>query len=313
MDANQTPPAIITVVGPTATGKTALAVELCHQLGGEIVGADSVQVYRHCDIGSGKPTADELQGIPHHLLDVLDPDQPIDAATFATLADKAIAQTVARGKHPIVVGGTGLWLRALLQGLVDLPPVDPELRQTLEHEWQQVGAAAMHHKLSTVDPEAAGAIHPNDQLRVVRALEVYQQTGKPLGALRKAHALGTPRYRIFGVCLDLPLPLYKSTVTRRVQQMLHAGLVAEVQVLLDRFGPEVRALSSVGYKQIKAHLQGAYELPQATEEMIRATEQYARRQRNWFRSDRTINLRTDPAQARSAATLDQLRRHLDPC
>ena len=161
---------LIVIAGPTATGKTAVALELARQLDGELVGADSVQVYRGFDIGSAKPTAAELGGVPHHLIDCLDPDESIDAMGFAGLADAAIEGVAERGKRPIVVGGTGLWIRALVRGLVDVPLPDPEIRGALEAEAEARGAPSLHERLTAIDPRAAARIHPNDALRIVRAL-----------------------------------------------------------------------------------------------------------------------------------------------
>ena len=310
-------PPIVTIVGPTAAGKTTLAIDLCERLGGEIVGADSVQVYRHCDIGSGKPTREELRGIAHHLIDIVDPNTAIDAAQFAQLADRAIEDVASRGHLPIVVGGTGLWLRALLLGLAELPAVDAQLRAQLEEHFLREGASAMHRKLAEVDPISAATIHPNDQLRVVRALEVHAQTGTPLGEIRRAHALGGPRYPILGLYVDLPLALYRAVVVQRVRTMLAAGFEREVRDLLDRYGADIRALGAVGYRQMRDYvLQARSDSDLSSEvcveaDIVRATEQYARRQRNWFRSDQTINLRLDPAEARNAITLNAIQRHLD--
>ena len=187
----QTP--LVVVAGPTATGKTAAALTLARALGCELVGADSVQVYRGFDIGSAKPTEKELGEVRHHLVDVLDATDAIDAMEYAALADRAIDDLEDRGAHPIVVGGTGLWIRALLRGLVELPPPDPILRARLEAEVADLGAESAHQHLYAVDPLAAERIHPNDTLRIVRALEVHTQTGRPLGELQAEHALGAPR------------------------------------------------------------------------------------------------------------------------
>jgi tRNA dimethylallyltransferase len=170
MNASGERPPIVVLAGPTGVGKTRLALELCRDIGGEIVGADSVQVYRGFDIGSGKPSAAELGGVVHHLLDVVDPDQPIDAARFARLADQAIGEIAARGHVPVVVGGTGLWLRALLRGLVEVPAVDAALRARLEQEWRSLGGEEMHRRLARVDPLTAARVHAGDMVRVVRAL-----------------------------------------------------------------------------------------------------------------------------------------------
>ncbi|MBW1875765.1 MAG: tRNA (adenosine(37)-N6)-dimethylallyltransferase MiaA, partial [Deltaproteobacteria bacterium] len=231
---------LVVIAGPTATGKTAAAIEVARQFDGELVGADSVQVYRGFDIGSAKPTADELRGMPHHVLDVLDPDQDVDAVTYANLADAAIGDIRARGRLPVVVGGTGLWIRALVRGLVEVPPVNPEVRERLEKAAAALGAPALHAKLALVDPISADAIHPNDTLRIVRALEVYEQTGTPLGTLRAEHALGEPRYRAIFVVLDMDREQHGVVIEDRAKQMLAAGWVDEVRALRTQWGDDIR-------------------------------------------------------------------------
>lgn len=301
---------IVVVSGPTGVGKTKIALELARSFGGELVGADSVQVYRGFDIGSAKPTAAELSGVTHHLIDIREPDQPLDAASYAALADTAIADIAARGRVPIIVGGTGLWLRALLRGLVELPAVDPALRGQLEAEWDQKGASAMHERLAQLDPISARAVHVNDRLRVVRALEVYQQTGKPLGDLRREHALGAPRYGDFTLVMDIDRTLLAARVRARTRAMLDAGLVDEVRGLVARYGSEVRALQSVGYKQVVEHLTAGVSLDETEREMNRATLIYARRQRTWWRNEPGASLRVEAAAADSGELRGAVARHL---
>jgi tRNA dimethylallyltransferase len=276
---------LLVITGPTASGKTGAAVELAQALSGELIGADSVQVYRGFDIGSSKPTAGELCGVPHHLLDVCEPEHELDAISFARLADAAIDDVRARGKLPIVVGGSGLWLRALLRGLVELPPVDPALRGRLHEEAVALGAAALHDRLRAVDPLAAAQVHPNDQVRIVRALEVFAQTGQPLGALRAQHALGTPRYEALRVILDWPQEALNARIEQRTRAMFEAGLVDEVRGLLARHGPTPRALASVGYREVVLHLSEAVPLDQTIAAVARATRIYARRQRTWLKNE----------------------------
>jgi tRNA dimethylallyltransferase len=244
-----------------------------------------VQVYRGFDIGSAKPTSDELAGIPHHLIDVLEPDEPIDAVGYAELADRAIADIAARGRLPIVVGGTGLWLRALLRGLVDVPKVDTGLRARLEEEAAREGGPALHRRLVAVDPRAAAAIHENDVLRIVRALEVFEQTGEPLGELRARHALGAPRYPGLFLFVDRSMEELEPRIATRVREMLATGVVAETRDLIGRFGARARALSSVGYAELVEHLTQGIPLDETERRIVKSTRTYARRQRNWFRSE----------------------------
>jgi tRNA dimethylallyltransferase len=303
----QTP--IVALVGPTGVGKTAVAVGLCEQLGGEIIGADSVQVYRGFDIGSNKPSAEELRGVRHHLLDVLAPDEEIDAARYARLADLAIAEVSARGKLPVVVGGTGLWLRALLRGLVELPAVDAQLRAQLEREWDERGAELMHARLREVDPHSASRVHPSDRLRVVRALEVHAQTGRALGELRAAHALGAPRYPAHVIALDVPMAHWRNAIAARTRAMFERGFVAEVQGLIERHGQDARALRAVGYRQVVEGLAADQAHEEIERRVIAATHTYARRQRTWFRSDPSVSERLAPNQVLTPTLLERLRAH----
>ncbi|MFO0685315.1 MAG: tRNA (adenosine(37)-N6)-dimethylallyltransferase MiaA [Sandaracinus sp.] len=284
---------IVVISGPTASGKTDVALALARAQGGELVGADSVQVYRGFDVGSAKPTKEELGGIAHHLIDVVDPDEAIDAARYAELADAAIADVAARGKLPIVVGGTGLWLRALLRGLVVLPPPDPAIRGALEEEVRTLGAPALHARLAAIDPKASAAIHPNDALRIVRALEVHAQTGEPIGELRARHALGAPRYDALVVLLDRPRPEMDARMVARTEAMLARGLVDEVRGLITRWGRGVRGLDSVGYAEVRAYLEGTLPERELAPAITRATRVYARRQRTWWGHDETATRLTD--------------------
>jgi tRNA dimethylallyltransferase len=285
---------IVVVAGPTAVGKTARAVALARRFNAELVGADSVQVYKGFDIGSSKPTQAELQGVPHHLIDICEPTELIDAAGYAQRADAAIADVAARGKLPIVVGGTGLWLRALMRGLVVLPPVDRALRTRLEAEWDVVGGAVMHERLARVDPLSTARIHQNDKLRVVRALEVFEQTGVPLGEARREHALGRPRYRALSYVLDLPSDQHRTRVAERVDAMLASGFVAEARQLLARYGSQVRPLGAVGYRQLVEHIETGVPIAETAQRIVRATLVYARRQRTWWSTDPSMHKRISP-------------------
>ncbi|MCZ6807578.1 MAG: tRNA (adenosine(37)-N6)-dimethylallyltransferase MiaA [Deltaproteobacteria bacterium] len=290
-----TSPPVLVIAGPTATGKTAAAIALAEHFGGELVGADSVQVYRGFDIGSAKLTAAELGTVRHHLIDVIDPDEEIDAAAYAALADRAIEGIRERGRLPIVVGGTGLWIRALLRGLVEVPPVDPDLRKRLEANAHAEGTEALHTRLAAIDPLTAEAVHPNDLVRIVRALEVYEQTGVPLGELREEHALGEPRYQAMFVVLDLDRERHTAVVTARVQAMLDAGWVDEVRALRQRWGDEVRPLGSVGYREVLAHIRDGVPLEKTQRLIRKSTRTYARRQRTWFKGEPGVSWLSESA------------------
>jgi tRNA dimethylallyltransferase len=282
---------ILVVVGPTGVGKTQVALELAERRNGELVGADSVQVYRGFDIGASKPTPEELRGVPHHLIDIREPEDTLDAASFAELADAAISDIARRGRLPIVVGGTGLWIRALLRGLVEAPKVDPALRARLEADWDREGAIAMHHRLTQIDPLSAQRVHLNDRLRVVRALEVHAQSGQALGQLRADHALGKPRYEDHTILLDLDPVHHAECIRARTRGMLERGLIAEVERIVQRHGANIRALQAVGYKQVLQHLQTPVSLPELEAQINRATLLYARRQRTWWKNDPGIKER----------------------
>ncbi len=301
---------LLVIAGVTASGKTAAAIELARRFDGELVGADSVQVYRGFDIGSSKPTERELGDVRHHLIDVLDPDEEIDAAQYAARADEAIRQIRGRGRLPIVVGGTGLWIRALLRGLVDVPPVDPEVRGRLEETLSSEGSVALHDRLRAVDPISAEAIHPHDSFRIIRALEVYEQTGTPLGSLRAAHARGAERYRTVFVALDVPREAHGEAIERRTRAMLEAGWVEEVRALRARWGDRVRAFGSVGYREVLAHVRDGVPLEETVRQIRKSTRTYARRQRTWFRGERSVSWWSDHAELREPPTQERIAKEL---
>jgi len=301
---------LLVIAGPTATGKTAVAIDVARRFDAELVGADSVQVYRGFDIGSAKPTPDELGGAAHHLLDVLDPNQDVDAVAYANLADEAIRGIHDRGRLPVVVGGTGLWIRALIRGLVDVPPVDPDVRQRLEKAAATEGAPALHARLAEVDPVSAEAVHPNDALRIVRALEVYEQTGTPLGTLRAAHALGEPRYHALFVVLDQDRAAHDAVIESRAERMLAAGWIDEVRSLRLRWGDDIRPFGSVGYREVLAHVRDEVPLEETVRQIRKSTRVYARRQRTWFKGEPGVSWRSESAELREPSGLDRIAREL---
>ena len=273
------------VVGPTASGKTALAIELCERHGGEIVSADSVQVYRHFEIGTGKPSPEERARARQHLIDVVEPSEPMDAARFAELAELAIADIRARGKRPIVCGGTFLWVRALIHGLVPAPPADPNLRARHQQRVAEVGRAGLHEDLARVDPEAAQRLAPNDFVRVSRALEVHELTGVRMSDWQAAHGFKTSRHsaRLLGVRREKEE--LDQRILARCQAMLAAGWVEEARRLAELGYAGTRPFASVGYKQIALALEGQAEpnLAELELSIFRATRIFARRQRTWLR------------------------------
>jgi tRNA dimethylallyltransferase len=276
---------LVAVLGPTAAGKSALGLELAQRLDGEIVCCDSLQVYLGMDIGTGKPTREERRLSPHHLVDLVRPDEPFHAARWAALAATAVTRIAARGRLPIVVGGTGLYYRALTVGLFEAPPPDAAIRERHRDEAARIGVEALHDRLAAIDPTAAAAIARRDLVRVSRALEVYEQTGVPISALRgrPAPAAG---FRPYAIVLDPPLPELRRRIERRVAGMMAAGFLDEVRALRAAgYGPSVRPMQALGYRQLGAHLDGVGTLDAAVSATVAATVAYARRQRTWFRKE----------------------------
>jgi tRNA dimethylallyltransferase len=279
---NQDDVPLLAIVGPTAAGKTALAIGLAQRLDGEIISADSRQVYRYMDIGTAKPTPAERAAAPHHLIDVVEPDADFSLGLYQELATAAIADIARRGKLPLLVGGTGQYLAAVLQGW-DVPRVapQPELRATLEREAEAVGVAALHRRLAQVDPAAAAAIQPTNLRRVIRALEVYEVTGRPIS---EQQARRTPPYRARTLWLALPAPALYARIDTRVDAMVAAGLVDEVRGLLARgYRWELPAMSGLGYREFRPYIDGTSPLEEAIQRLKFDTHAFARRQPNWFR------------------------------
>jgi tRNA dimethylallyltransferase len=280
--ANADASALVAVVGPTASGKTALAVRVAQAIDAEIVSCDSVQIYRGFDIGSGKPSADELSRARHHLIGALDPLEPIDAARYAELARETTRDIQSRGKRVIVCGGTFLWMKALLFGLADAPAADEAIRARHRETAEKQGRPALHATLRTIDPTSASRLHPNDLLRVSRALEVFELTGKPLSEWQREHAFATKKHaaRMLGIAYA-PEELTRR-IEARVRAMLEAGLVDEVRTLVAHGYSEARAMGSVGYREVRMLLDGAIAEVDLAPSIVRATRVFARRQRTWL-------------------------------
>ena len=295
---------LIAIVGPTAAGKSALALRLAREHAGEIVSCDSLQVYRGLDIGSAKASPAERASVPHHLIDVVEPDAGFSAADYARLARAAIAGIRARGRLPIVAGGTGLYLRALLQGLFEGPARDEALRARLERIATRFGDARLHRLLQRFDPAAAARTHARDRVRVVRALEVYLLTGRAITAQQQQQggaALEGPQLLI-GLCPDRAA--LRAAVVARTHQMLERGLLAEVLGLLARFGePPPRPLAAIGYRQALAVLRGELSPDEAEPAIVTATMRFAKRQMTWFRhqAPRDVRWFEDPEAAQAFA------------
>ncbi len=296
---------VVALMGPTASGKSSLALALAERLGGEIVSADSAQVYRGLDLGTAKPTPAERARVVHHLVDLRNLDEEFSLADFQTLAGGVLQEVWGRGRLPLLVGGTGLYVRGLLEGytLVEVPP-DPELRRTLEARDSQ----SLLDELGGRDPETAGRLDPRNRRRLVRALEVCLQTGRPFSELSRRVPPGYPRLKLG---LRMPRPLLHERIGRRLEAMVRAGWVEEVRALAEKgWGPRLRRLRILGYPELLDVVEGARPLDSALEEILRATRRYARRQETWLRAEPGLEWIEAPG-----ATLDvaesRIRRFLD--
>lgn len=283
------PEPVLVLVGPTASGKTDLALKLAPRLGAEIVSVDSVQIYRHFDVGSGKPNADELARVPHHLISTQDPREPLEASQFRALADDVLRTLRARGKRAILCGGSFLWHRALLYGLAEAPPAQPELRALHSALVEREGRAALHERLEAVDPESAARLHPNDFVRVSRALEVFEATGQKMSDVQAAHGFRNRRYEPLFVGIDWPREEYDARLLARTRSLFERGFIEEVETLIERGLGETRPMGSVGYAQVRAALKsGSFDHDALIQDVYQKTRVFARRQRTWLR-DRIIH------------------------
>lgn len=276
---------IICIAGPTASGKTALAVELAKDLSGEVVSCDSMQVYKRMDIGTAKPTEEEMQGIPHHMIDVAEPDEDFSVSRYCCLAAPIVDDIVARGKTAIIAGGTGLYMDSLIRGNAFAPFPSTGVRERLETQADSEGMEFMLNWLRSIDPEAAARLHLSDRKRVIRALEVYLETGQTITEHNRKTQLIPPKYTPLWLGLDFAdrAELYRR-IDRRVDMMLEMGLISEIQGLLASGIPsKCTAMQAIGYKEFVAALHGEETIAQAAEEVKKSSRHYAKRQLTWFR------------------------------
>ena len=282
------PQRVLFLVGPTASGKSRLSLDIAEWIDIEIVSADSRQVYRTMDIGTAKPFREELERIPHHLIDTCMPDEAFSAGAYGRLAREAIASILARGKTPVVVGGSGLYLRAVADGVFEGPFRDDAVRERLNAEAEREGTESLYERLSKIDPDAAARIHPNDRKRLVRALEVFELSRQPITYIQKTRtAPGDFEARFYG--LDWPRVQLCRRIEERVDRMVQSGLVREVQILKEKgFGPELNALDSVGYKEVFQFLEGGMSFGEMVLLIKQRTRRFAKRQMTWFRQDERI-------------------------
>lgn len=279
-------PAVIAVAGPTASGKSDLGLKLAQRLGGEIVCMDSMQIYRRMDIGTAKPTAQERALLPHHMLDVADPTEAYAVADYAVAAEQVIAQILSRGRVPILVGGTGLYLKALMDGLsLGGTGGDERLRAELNALADEPGGKErLHARLAAVDPETAARLHPNDRRRVIRAIEVYEQTGVPMS--RQNHAAQDRPFRVLPLALEWPRDLLYARLETRVHRMMEMGLLSEVRALLESgVAPAAQSMQGIGYKELIPAAMGQDDVNRAVWDIIVHTRHYAKRQGTWLRAE----------------------------
>lgn len=281
---------LIIITGPTASGKTALSIDLAKKIDGEIISADSMQVYRHMDIGSAKVMKEEMDGIPHHLIDVLEPSEEFNVVVFQSMAKKAIEEIYSRGRVPIVAGGTGFYIQALLYD-IDFTETtdDKELREKLEKKAETEGSEALHRLLREVDPESAEVIHPNNVKRVVRAIEFFYKTGKKISEHNKEERQKFSPYEFSYYVLTPPRSVLYNRIDNRVNKMIKQGLVEEVKTLKNMgYTREMVSMQGLGYKEILDYLNGEISLDEAIYTIKRDTRHFAKRQLTWFRRERDV-------------------------
>ncbi len=283
-------PRLLVILGPTASGKSRLAMEIAGALDGEIVSSDSLQVYKHLDIGTAKPSLEERARAAHHLIDILEPDEEFNAGTFRREASSVIGSLSAAGKNIIVAGGTYLYVKALLSGLIEGLPADSGLRAALRKERLEHGTEHLYRRLASIDPESASKIHPNDYIRTERALEVYELTGQKMSLLQSLHEFGVRDYDYVKIGIKVQREELRRRIDARVDGMISAGLVDEVRGLRSMgYGPGLKPMQSIGYKEINAYIDGEIGLERAVELIKRDTKRFAKRQMTWLRADEEIH------------------------
>lgn len=288
---------LLIIVGPTAVGKTALAVELARTLGGEVISGDSTQVYKGMDIGTAKIRPDEMQGVPHHLIDILRPDEPFSVAEFQTRVDATISEIRARGRLPILAGGTGLYVRAVRMAyqFLEGSEADPELRARLQAAAEAHGTGYLHRRLSEIDPAAAAKLHPNDSRRIIRALEVWERTGTRISETQVAESAEL-RYDDLFIGLNMERERLYERIDQRVDLMMAAGFLAEVTSLMESYPAGLTSLHTLGYRELIQYRQGLATLAEAVHLIKRNTRRFAKRQLTWFRREADLRwFEVDPA------------------
>ncbi|MBU1195963.1 MAG: tRNA (adenosine(37)-N6)-dimethylallyltransferase MiaA [Proteobacteria bacterium] len=281
---------VVVICGPTGIGKTRFAIQVSQEFNGEIISADSMQVYKFLDIGTAKPDARELAAARHHLVDFLDPKQDFDAGMYVNAADKAIKDIVNSGRLPIVAGGTGLYIKALIHGLFRSYPVNARVIEKYMKQVQEKGPEHLHERLTQCDPESAQKIHAHDTFRVVRALEIFETNGVRMSACQKEHQFGQKRYETLKIGLHMDRKILYERINRRVDVMIQQGLYEEVLHLIENgYSPDLKSMQSIGYKHMALYIKGIVDWDEAVRLLKRDSRRYAKRQFTWFNKDTDIH------------------------
>lgn len=278
----------VIIAGPTAAGKSSLAMALAEEFNGEIINADSMQVFRFMDIGTAKPSREDLLKVPHHLMDIVEPDEEYTVARYRADALEKIREIGSRGRNIFIAGGTGLYIKALTQGLFPGPKADKALRERLKKEGLEKGAEALHGRLKDVDPESAASIHARNTVRVIRALEVYELTKRPISEFHREHGFSESLFEALKIGLEKDRKALYADIEARIDRMVEDGLVEEVKGLLERYGADAKPMHGLGYREITGFIEGLCPLDEAIGLLKRNTRRYAKRQFTWFRKDPEI-------------------------
>ena len=283
-------PKVIVICGPTGIGKTNTAIEIADVFNGEIIGADSMQIYRYMDIGTAKPTADEQERIPHHMIDIVDPDEHFDAARYAEFANDIVMQLHNKGITPFVVGGTGLYIKALLQGLFQSESIDQVIRNRLKEEAAEKGSNFLYDRLRLIDPGTANRLHQNDSYRIIRALETLESTGKSISEQQQKHGFADDVFDVLNICLHMDRQELYARINQRVDIMISSGFVEEVKKLLEMGNsPRLKSMQSIGYRHMVDFIEGRLPWDECIRTLKRDTRRFAKRQFTWFGADPDIN------------------------
>ena len=296
-------PKIIVICGPTALGKTSIAIDLAGTFSSEIINADSMQIYRYMDIGTAKPTPDEQSCVTHHMIDLIDPDEHFDAKQFAEMAHEKIMELYARGVTPFVVGGTGLYIKALVHGLFKAGQTDPHIRGCLQEQARIYGSDFLYQRLSRNDPDTAKRIHPNDIYRIIRALEVHELTGKTIAVFQREHGFKDSRFRVLKIGLHINREALYDRINYRADAMIDSKFLDEVKTLLGMgYSDDLKSMQSIGYRHLIDFIKGRCSWDETIRTLKRDTRRYAKRQLTWFKADPEILWR-EPGQLREIRRL----------